>query len=115
MSFLRHSCIVLAPLAAYLAVQLGIGTQHHHGAPAHAESASANTANRCEALAANSTEEDDDDCLLCSVLHLARIIAPSIRLETVAAYVSPTAPTVPATRPHPLKTTIHSRAPPVAT
>jgi Protein of unknown function (DUF2946) len=114
MTSLRQPMFCLAALAVYLAVNIGAGTFHHHGLEATSGQTSSDHNSTLQLQAASSADHDgdDDSCLFCRVLHLARVLPIVVRVEAVTAYTAQTIPAVAIARAHFLATTTHSRAPP---
>ena len=112
MTSLRHPPFCLAALAVYLAVNIGAGTFHHHGLEARQTSSDPNSTLELQAASSADPDSDDDSCLFCRVLHLARVLPIVVRFEAVTAYTAQAIPAVAIACPHFLETATHSRAPP---
>jgi hypothetical protein len=115
MSSLRHPPLCLAALAVYLAVNIGAGALHHHGQGLRSERGSApdNCALQLQSTTGTDSDGEEDACLLCRVLHLARTLSIVVRVEAVTALAGQALPAVAIARPHFLETATHSRAPPL--
>jgi hypothetical protein len=113
MSSLRHPPLCLAALAVYLAVNIGAGALHHHALATQSGRTSAAHSLGLQLQSSGSQEDDDDACLLCRVLHLARTLSIVVRVEAVTALAGQALPAVAIARPHFLETATHSRAPPL--
>jgi hypothetical protein len=110
---LRHSRLSLAALAVYLAVNIGAGTFHHHSSIASGRwSPADHSCLQLQSPASADNDGDEDDCLFCRVLHLARMLPMVVRVEAVSACAVEAIPAVAIARPHFLETATHSRAPP---
>jgi len=111
---LRYRLGVVAALAAYLVVNVGAGALHHHHR-AECRPGGSPTVPATKLQFENADRNDDDGeehCLLCSVLHLARILPTPCHLENVAILTDKAFPTAAITRLCALETAVHARAPP---
>jgi hypothetical protein len=114
-ALLRSPLVSIAALAGYLAVHVfACALHHHHGM----ENRPASLLAACEAglqiQAAGTAENDQEEtCLLCSVLHSAQSAPTTCHFEAVAALVGKAFSTVAIIRPYPIETVAHSRAPPL--
>jgi hypothetical protein len=115
MTWLRHPRFSFAALAVYLAVNIGVGAVHHHGEVIHSAKMSPgdNSGLRLQSTSCTDNDSDDDSCLLCRVLHLARTLSLVIRVEGFTPLAGETLLAVAIARPHVLETATHSRAPPM--
>ncbi len=114
MSSLRHPRFSFAALAVYLAVNIGVGALHHHGQVIHTGKVppGGNSGLQLQSTSCTDNDGDDDACLLCRVLHLARTLSLVIRVEGFTPLAGETLLAVAVARPHFLETATHSRAPP---
>jgi hypothetical protein len=114
MTPLRQPRFSFAALAVYLAVNIGVGAVHHHGEVIHSAKKSPGDNSGLQ-LQSTSTDNDGDDdtCLLCRVLHLARTLSLVIRVEGFTPLAGKPLVAVAIARPHFLETATHSRAPPL--
>src|SRR5689334_518478 len=86
MMLLRHQRLVCtAALAAYLAVYVGARALHHHGAAGRPGSLPAPGGSDLTFQAAGQAGDCDDEetCLLCSVLHLAQTAPGQLHAEVL--------------------------------
>ena len=113
MTSLRHPRLCLAALAVYLAVNIGAGALHHHGQGLRSERESVpDNCLQFQSTTRTDSDGEEDACLLCRVLHLARVLPIIVRFDAVTANVGKALPAVAIARPHFLETAAHSRAPP---
>jgi hypothetical protein len=102
-----------ATLTVYLAVNVGAAALHHHHEVDTRPGGLALGSDTRPQLRDSPTDDDDDEhCLLCSILNLARILPTARCVDAVAALSEEAFPTIAIKRPNPLETYTHSRAPP---
>src|SRR5438270_9601727 len=84
---LRCPLVAVAALATYLVVHVSAGVLHHHGAEHQTgRSSTASHADlRFQTSSPAENEDDEETCLLCSVLHLAQILPTALHVEAVTA------------------------------
>jgi len=111
--YLRYRLVSVAALATYLVVHVFAGGLHHHGAEDRPGTSVAtyNTGPQFQAAGAAENEEEET-CLLCSVLHLAQIAPNAFHVEAVAALNREVFSAGAVIRPYPLETATYSRGPP---
>src|SRR5262249_16778453 len=114
-SLLRCPLIRNAALAAYLVVHVFAGVLHHHGAENRPGSFSAACNPELQFQTSSKAENDDENetCLLSSVLHLGKILPTVLHVEATTASRDETLSATAIIRPHPLQTATHSRGPPL--
>jgi hypothetical protein len=111
--FLRCPLVSVAALATYLVVHVFAGVLHHHGAEDPGMSPTAdNSALQFQTTSPHENDEEES-CLLCSVLHLAQISPTALHLEAATALSDEALPAIAIIRPHPLPTATKSRGPPL--
>jgi hypothetical protein len=112
-AFLRCPLVSVATLTVYLLVNVAGALHHHHGAEGQpGRSPIASDTGLRVPTCSPADDDDEDDCPLCSVLHLAPILPTPCRVEAVTALTGKAFPAAAIARPHPLETATHSRAPP---
>src|SRR2546421_12484690 len=110
----RYPMVPVIALAAYLAVHVFAAVLHHHQVEHRYEGMPAAGDTKLQFEAAGLADSDEeDDCLLCSVLHLAQTAASALHVHTFIAVSGEALPATAIIRPHPLETTTHSRGPPM--
>jgi hypothetical protein len=112
--FPRCPLVPATALAAYLVVHVVAGVLHHHGA----ESLPGRSPSSCTKdlhFQTTSPHEDDEEetCLLCSVLHLAQILPYVLQVAAVAPLNGERLSAAAIIRPHPLQTATYTRGPPL--
>src|SRR5690348_15873569 len=112
--FERCPLISVAALASYLAVHIFAGVLHHHevgNQPGTTQTAS----NEILQVRATSPQDNDgeDNCALCSVLHLAQMVPTAFQVEAVALLSGEQLSAAALIRPHPVETATHTRGPPL--
>jgi hypothetical protein len=115
MVFLRGPLVCIAALTAYLVVNVGAGALHHHPG-AETQPGGLATASDFDLpfQTCDATDGDGEEhCLLCSVLHLARILPTPCSVEAITVLTAKTVPTSAITRLYPLETATYARAPPI--
>jgi hypothetical protein len=111
--FLRCPLVSVAALATYLVVHVFAGVLHHHGAENQLGMLPTADTKALQLQKTSPHENDEEEsCLLCSVLHLAQISPTALHLEAVTALSDEGLPATALIRPHPLPTATNSRGPP---
>jgi hypothetical protein len=118
MCVLRQRLVSIAALIAYLVVNVGAGALHHHHRAAAARPgtvpAACGTGLQFQTAGQPGDEDDEDACLLCSVLHLAQTVPGKLH---VAVLIVPTGQAFSAAaiiQPLLLATPSRARSPPTA-
>ena len=110
MSLLRRPLLSALALAVYLVVQIGVAGLHHHTAPKESRSPlAAADKTLCSEL---SDQDDEQACLLCSVLHLVKPLPaapPAVAAGNAITDLVFTGPAVSLPR---IISSAHSRDPP---
>jgi hypothetical protein len=103
-----------AALATYLVVHVFAGGLHHHGTANRPARVPITDATELQ-LQTNSPEEDQEEesCLLCSVLHLAQIPPTALQIEAITVLTGEAFSATAILRRHPLETATYSRGPPL--
>jgi hypothetical protein len=116
MGLLRCPLVCIAALTVYLVVNVGLVALHHHPvAGTRPGEVPAAPDTDLQFQTCNTADGDgEEDCLLCSVLHLARTLPTPCYVEAVTAVTGKAFPTSAITRLYPLETAAQPRAPPVA-
>ena len=114
--FVRSPLVCIAALTIYLVVQVVAAAHHHHHGAAGLESRSATCCDNglpgyC-ALPDDIDNDDEEGCLLCSVLHLPQALPAPCPAEAATAICNPNLIPAAVIRSHPRQTATHSRAPP---
>jgi hypothetical protein len=112
-SRVRCPLVCLTALAAYVVVHVFAGVLHHHGT-AHwrAQAPTADTKSLGFQTFCPGENEQEESCLLCSVLHLAQIPATALSVDIIAVLNGEAPSATAIIRPHPPATAIYSRGPP---
>jgi hypothetical protein len=114
--FLRYHLGSLAALAAYLVVNVGAAALHHHQ-PAESCPSGLPTVPATNLPFEGWDSSDDDDgeeeCLLCCVLHLARILPIPCHVEAAGVLTGNAFPVAAITRLSAVETATYPRAPPL--
>jgi hypothetical protein len=118
MAFPRQRLVSAAALTAYLVVNIGAGALHHHhqgtAVRPGMSPAACGTDHQFRAAGPAGDADDEETCLLCSVLHLAQTLPSKVHAGLL---IVPTCEALPAPAiflPPPLETPTHARSPPVA-
>jgi hypothetical protein len=109
--------VSIAALTVYLMVNIGAAAVHHHrGTEIGPGKLPTAGDTRLQFQATNSPDDEDEEetCLLCSVLRLTQTLPASFHVETVTVQSGPAFSAAAVIQPHPLETATHSRAPPIA-
>jgi hypothetical protein len=118
MFFLRHRLVAIAALTAYLLVNVGAGALHHHhhrAAPRPGTSSVACGADlRLQTTGRAGEDDDEESCLLCSVLHLPRTLPVQVHVEVLIVPTGEAVAAAAASQPHLLETPANARSPPPA-
>jgi hypothetical protein len=112
-SFQRSPLISIAALATYLVVQVFAGVLHHHGAENRGRTSPQSSSDPQFRAADQREGGEEENCLLCSVLHLAQILPTALQVEAVAPLYGDGLSAAALIRPHPLETASHTRGPPL--
>jgi hypothetical protein len=112
--FLRCPLVSIAALTVYLLVNVVGGALHHHcGVESSPGALASGSATDLQFQTGSATDDDDEEhCLICSVLQLARILPTPCYGETITVLIGEAFPTAAITLPHLLETATHPRAPP---
>ena len=112
--FQRCPLVSAAALASYLAVHIFAGVLHHHGTE-NQPGRSPPACNENLQLQTTSPHENDEaeNCVLCSVLHLAQILPTAFQVAAVAHLKGEELSAAAIIRPHPLETATYTRGPPL--
>jgi len=116
MMFLRHHRLAtFAALTAYLVVNLGAGAlHHHHGSAARPAEVPTARGPDLQFLAAGQADDDEEEtCLLCSVLHLAQASPSTVHGEALVAPTGEAFSAAALLEPHLLAAPAHARSPPL--
>jgi hypothetical protein len=114
-AFLHHYLARLAALGIYVAVYVfAVAIHHHHNAEAWPNwLSSASGVSLLQASTPDdSDDEDEDHCLLCSVLHLAQILPTLLHADVMAPPAAEEFLAGAVAQPFPIRAITHSRAPP---
>ena len=112
--FWRCPLVCVVALASYVMVHVFAGVLHHHGPdrlPPRAPTADLKSLGFQPAAVTQS--ENEDSCLLCSVLHLAQIPAIVLSVAVLTTLNGEAFAATANIRPHPLETATYSRGPPL--
>jgi hypothetical protein len=117
MGSLHHRLVSIAALTTYLVVNVGAGALHHHHGTA--VGADEMPAAPCTGLLFQASDQADDGdeeetCLLCSVLHLAQTSPCKVHATVFLALSGASLSTAACIRPHLFQTPTRARSPPVA-
>jgi hypothetical protein len=113
-SFLRCRLVCTTALATYLVVHVFAGVLHHHGTTNLPAQMPAADTTCLQAQTTGSADNDEEEsCLLCSVLHLAQIPPTVLHVEISTALSGEALPAIAIIRRHPLETATYSRGPPL--
>jgi hypothetical protein len=117
MQFRRHRLVSLAALTAYMVVHIGAGSlhQHHHGAAMRPGKVPAACGTDLRFLTTGQASEEDEEetCLLCSVLHLAQTPPGKLHVEVLIVLTGEAFSAAAIIQPYPLEPPTHARAPPL--
>lgn len=111
-----HVCgplIRLAALTIYLVVNVGVGTLHHHHDRQSQSESSAQDATGQFRSGEAPDDGDEAHCLLCKVLHLARILTAPCSVEASTLLTDEACPPAARSPFAPLRSASQARAPPV--
>jgi Protein of unknown function (DUF2946) len=113
--FVRCPLVSVAALATYLVVHvLGGALHHHHGTENGSERLQTTSNADLQFQTAGAGDGDDEEtCLLCSVLHLAQILPTALHFEAITTLTGEALSATAIIRPHHLQTATHSRGPPL--
>ena len=112
--FQRCPLVSVAALATYLVVHVFAGVLHHHGAENQRGKSRTPYSQHLQFQTTSPHENDDEEnCLLCRVLHLAQILSTAFQVEAVALLYCDRLSAAAIIRPHPLETATYSRGPPL--
>ena len=118
MFVLRHRLVTIAALTAYLVVNVGAGAlhHHHHGAARRPGTlpAACGTGLQFQTTGRAGDEEDEETCLLCSVLHLPQTLPGKVHVEVIIALTGEALSAAALTQPHLPETPANARSPPMA-
>jgi hypothetical protein len=95
-SLLRSRLTSFAAMVVYLAVNIGVAALHQHPGPPHAAHKASTSPLEFGTASLADSDEHDENCTLCNVLHQARILVASLNVETLNV---PSAETIPAPTP----------------
>jgi hypothetical protein len=118
MFFLRHRLVSLAALTAYLVVNVGAAAlhHHHHGAalPPGEVPTACGTELQYQPTGQTGEDDDEENCLLCGVLHLAQTLPGKVHVDVLIVPTGDAFSHVPIIQPHLLETPTRARSPPFA-
>jgi hypothetical protein len=118
MHVLRHRLVAIAALTAYLVVNVGAGALHHHHHGAAARPGKVPTACgtdlRFQTAGQAGDADEEETCLLCSVLHLAQTPPGTAHAEVLIVPTGEAFSPAAIIRPHLLATPTRARSPPLA-
>ena len=113
--FERCPLVSVAALASYLAVHIFAGVLHHHEAEIQPGRTPVACSKSWQFRATSSQENDEEEnCVLCSVLHLAQILPTALHVEAVTLLSGEDLSAAALIRPHPPETVTHTRGPPLS-
>jgi hypothetical protein len=117
MFVLRHRLVSIAALTAYLVVNVGAGAlHHHHGAalrPGKVPTA-CGTDLQFQTAGQAGDADDEETCLLCSVLHLPQTSPGEVHVEVLIVPTGEAFSAAAILQPHLLETPTRARSPPTA-
>jgi hypothetical protein len=112
-AFRRSPLVSVAALATYLVVHVVAGVLHHHGPESLPERSPTSCIKDLHFQTTSAHEDDEEEtCLLCSVLHLAQILPSVFQVAAVAPLNGEGLSATAIIRPHPLHTATYTRGPP---
>jgi hypothetical protein len=118
MFFLRHRLVSIVALTAYLVVNVGVGAlhHHHHGAAPRPGTSSVTYGAELRFQTTGQAGEDDDEesCLLCSVLHLPQTLPGKVHVQVLIVPTGEAVAAAAVLQPHLLETPANARSPPTA-
>jgi hypothetical protein len=113
-SFLRCPLVCVAALATYVVIHVFAGVLHHHGSANLPAPAPAADSTNLQFQTTHFLDNDEEEsCLLCSVLHLAQLPPAVLHAEATTALNGEAFLALALIRPYPLETGTHSRGPPL--
>ena len=112
--FPRCPLVSATALATYLVVHVVAGVLHHHGAESLTGRLPASSTKDLNYQTTSAHEDDDEEtCVLCSVLHLAQILPSVLQVAAVAPLNGERMSATAIIRPYPLQITTYTRGPPL--
>jgi hypothetical protein len=110
----RGPLVSLTALTSYLLVNLGAAAlHHHHGVEIRVSSSAVSASTACFQAIDEQDDDDQEHCVLCSVLHLAQSLPATYQSECLCRLAGEAISLVPAIHPHLLESATHARAPPL--
>jgi hypothetical protein len=114
----RHRLVSVTALTAYVVVNIGAGALHHHDHGSAewpgVSSVACGTAHHFWAAGPAGNADDEETCLLCSVLHLAQTLPCKVHVGLLIAPTGEALSAAAVIQPHLLKAPTRARSPPLA-
>jgi hypothetical protein len=116
--FLRDPLTTGSALIVYLTINVVVGALHHHVPDENTSGLATASISDPELFTPEPTEDDHDDddegCVVCSVLHLAQKPPGMIHMDAGIILAGAAPATEPIIRTYPLQSATRSRAPPLS-